>query len=207
MRVIKLTVLMLICVLIVAPNYIQAGWNPFKKDKKEKNQKKEATKEKDKVAEAIGYFKEHDPTMVKFFDNAHGYAIFPTVGKGGMGIGGAYGKGKVFEEGKLVGTTSLKQITVGFQFGGQSYSEVIFFKTKEQLEDFKSGNFEFGAQASAVAVTSGVSRDAAYERGVAVFTLAKGGLMYEASVGGQKFTYKAILTQKEKDQEAEKEEE
>ena len=175
MRAIRLTAMILGCVLIVAPENTQAGWNPFKRDKKEKKQKAKATEKKDKVAEAIGYFKEHDPTMVKFFDNAHGYAIFPTVGKGGMGIGGAYGKGKAFEEGKLVGSTSLKQITLGFQLGGQSYSEVIFFKTKKKMDEFKRGNFEFGAQASAVAVTAGVSRDAAYERGVAVFTLAKGG--------------------------------
>ena len=106
MRAIRLTAMILGCVLVVAPENTHVGWNPFKRDKKEKKQK--ATEKKDKVAEAIGYFKEHDPTMVKCFDNAHGYAISPTVGKGGMGIGGAYGKGKVFEEGKLVGSTSLK---------------------------------------------------------------------------------------------------
>jgi lipid-binding SYLF domain-containing protein len=201
---VRVTLLIITGLLIWTSSPIQAGWNPFKKDKKEKKEKKK--ERNDDVADAVSYFKERDPGMVKFFDNAYAYAIFPTVGKGGMGIGGAYGKGKVFEKGNLIGTTSLKQVTVGFQLGGQSYSEVIFFKTKKKLDEFKNGNFEFGAQVSAVAVTAGVSKDAAYERGVAVFTLAKGGLMYEATVGGQKFTYKSIVTKEEKDQEAEEEE-
>jgi lipid-binding SYLF domain-containing protein len=95
----------------------------------------------------------------------------------------------VYEKGKPIGDTSLTQITIGFQLGGQAYSEIIFFKDKKTLDDFKNGNFELGAQASAVAVTAGASADANYEKGVAVFTMAKGGLMYEASVGGQKFSY------------------
>ena len=177
----------------------QAGWNPFKKGK----EKKKEGENRDKVAETISYLKERDPSIVKFFENAYGYAIFPTVGKGGIGIGGAYGKGEVYEEGKLVGTTSLKQVTVGFQLGGQSYSEVIFFKTREKLDSFKGGNFEFGAQVSAVAVAAGVSRDAPYERGVAVFTLAKGGLMYEATVGGQKFGFDPIEAEKQNEKAAE----
>jgi len=142
-----------------------------------------------KVAQTIATFKTKDPGLKKFFSKAHGYAVFPTVGKGGIGIGGAYGEGKVYRQGKYIGDTSLSQVTIGFQFGGQAYSEVIFFGSKAALDKFTRGDFEFSAQASAVAVTTGASADADYEGGVAVFTMAKGGLMYEASVGGQKFSF------------------
>lgn len=146
-----------------------------------------------------------------FFDASHGYAVFPTVGKGGMGIGGAYGKGRVYTGGKHVGDTSMTQLTLGFQLGGQAYSQIIFFQDKRAFDEFTSGNFEFGAQASAVAITAGASAGAtttgssssasggkndattagSYYKGMAVFTVTKGGLMYEASVGGQKFSYTA----------------
>jgi lipid-binding SYLF domain-containing protein len=144
-----------------------------------------------------------------FFDKCYGYAVFPTIGKGGIGIGGAHGKGKVYAGGKQVGDTAMTQVTIGLQFGGQAYSEIIFFENKAAFDTFTSGNFEFGAQASAIAITAGASaqagtsgatagasttqKDAAtaanYMNGMAVFTVAKGGLMYEASVGGQKFSY------------------
>jgi len=143
-------------------------------------------------ATVIAKFKEKDPGMAKVFADAYGYVIFPTVGKGAIGIGAARGKGRVFERGELVGRSTLTQVTVGFQLGGQAYSEVIFFKDKTALDDFKRGNFEFDAQVSAIALTARASRDLAYNRGVAIVTMAKGGLMYEASVGGQKFSYKAI---------------
>jgi lipid-binding SYLF domain-containing protein len=141
------------------------------------------------VAEAIAAFKNQDPGMKIFFDQAYGYVVFPTVGKGAYLVGGAYGKGKVYRKEKFIGTSSLIQVTVGFQFGGQAYREIIFFKDKRALDHFTGGNFEFDAQASAVAVTAGASADAAYNNGVAVFTLPKGGLMFEASVGGQKFSF------------------
>ena len=141
------------------------------------------------VAKTIAAFKTEDPGQKRFFDTATGYAVFPTVGKGGIGIGGAYGEGKVYSKGKFIGTTSLSQVTIGLQLGGQAYSEVIFFGSKAALNDFTGGNFEFSAQASAVAVTKGASADADYDGGIAVFTMAKGGLMYEASVGGQKFSF------------------
>lgn len=137
----------------------------------------------------IGEFKKKDKKLDNFFKQAYGYAVFPSVGKGAIGIGGAHGNGVVYEKGKPIGDTSLTQVTIGFQLGGQAYSEIIFFKDKKTLDDFKNGNFELGAQASAVAVTAGASADANYEKGVAVFTMAKGGLMYEASVGGQKFSF------------------
>jgi lipid-binding SYLF domain-containing protein len=169
--------------LVAAPGY--AGWNPFKDDEKAESQPAENYKTK----EAIANFKNADPSMKVFFDKAYGYAIFPTVGKGGIGIGGAYGKGEVYAHGKMIGTTSLTQVTIGLQLGGQAYSEIIFFKDKGTLDNFTAGNFEFSAQMSAVAATAGASADADYSNGVAVFTIAKGGLMYEASVGGQKFSF------------------
>ena len=137
--------------------------------------------------EAKAALLEKDPDMQRFFDSAVGYVIIPTVGKGGIGIGGARGKGLLFEKGEITAEVTLTQLTIGFQWGGQAYSEFIFFKDDVALADFKRGNYELGAQASAVAVTAGASADAEYSSGVAIFTQAKGGLMYEASVGGQKF--------------------
>ena len=149
----------------------------------------------------------------EFFDNSYGYAVFPTIGKGGIGIGGAHGKGQVFAKGAHVGNTSMTQLTIGFQFGGQAYSMIIFFQDERAFQEFSSGNFEFGAQATAVAITAGASASAStagggtagasggrhdattaggYSKGLAVFTVAKGGLMYEASIGGQKFGYRAL---------------
>ncbi len=151
----------------------------------------EAQKESE-VEEAIATFIEKDPDMKEWFSSSHGYVVFPNVGKAGFGIGGAHGNGLVYEGGKLVGKSELKEVTVGLQMGGQSFVEVIFFKDKTAFDDFTRGNFEFGAQVSAVALTAGASADLAYNGGVAVMTMAKGGLMYEASVGGQKFEYESI---------------
>ena len=145
-----------------------------------------------------------------FFDTAYGYAVFPNIGKGGVGIGGAYGKGRVYKHGKYVGDTSMKQLTVGLQLGGQAYSQIVFFEDERAFKEFTGGSFEFGAEASAVAITAaagakagttgssaGASTDkkdakavGGYRHGLATFTVAKGGLMYEASIGGQKFSYK-----------------
>jgi lipid-binding SYLF domain-containing protein len=141
------------------------------------------------VAQAIIEIKSADPGMERFFEESAGYAVFPKVGKGGIGIGGAHGKGLVIVGDNAVGETSLSQVTVGFQLGGQVYAEVIFFKDDAALKNFQRGNFELGAQVSAVAVTAGASADANYDKGVAVFTHVSGGLMYEATVGGQKFKY------------------
>ena len=143
------------------------------------------------VAQAIIKAKGKDPALAKWFDSAYAYAVFPKVGKGGIGIGGAHGKGLVIQGDNTVGKTSLSQITIGFQLGGQVYSEFIMFKDQTAFDHFTRGNFEMGAQVSAVALTLGASADANYDGGVAVFTIAEGGLMYEASIGGQKFKYKA----------------
>jgi len=147
-----------------------------------------------KAEDAIQMAKKADPGLQKFFDTAAGYAVFPSVGKGAAGIGAAYGRGEVYEGGKLLGYATLTQVSIGFALGGQKYTELIFFETKAALDRFKSGNFAFAAQASAVALKSGVSANAKYSDGVAVFTLGEAGLMYEASVGGQKFAFQPIQT-------------
>jgi lipid-binding SYLF domain-containing protein len=139
--------------------------------------------------QARAEFIESDGLMQNLFDKSAGYVIFPNVGKGAIGVGGAAGNGIVFENGKSVGSAKMKQVSVGFQFGGQAYREVIFFENKAALDRFKENKFEFAAQVSAVAVTKGASANVKYKDGVMVFTQEKGGLMYEASIGGQKFDY------------------
>ena len=162
-------------------------------------------------SQTIKVFKD-SPVVQPYFQKSYGYAIFPTIGKGGIGIGGAHGKGQVYHGGKVTGNTSMTQLTIGWQLGGQAYSQIIFFEDKRAYTDFISGNFEFGAEASAVAITAGAQAKtgttgtgasatsggtagkqiANYRKGMAVFTHAKGGLMYEATIGGQKFNYKPI---------------
>ena len=158
-----------------------ATWDPNKQADTER-----------KASETVAAFKKKDPSLKRFFDKAYAYAVFPTVGKGAIGIGGAHGQGSVFRKGKMLGYTSLTQVTVGFQFGGQAYSEIIFFKDKARFDNFKNGNLKFSAQASAVAANVGAAATASYQNGIAVFTLVKGGLMYEASIGGQGFSYEPL---------------
>jgi lipid-binding SYLF domain-containing protein len=143
------------------------------------------------VKRAIIDIKKADPGIETFFENAAGYAVFPSVGKGGLIVGGAYGKGLVIVNEQVDGYTSMSQATIGLQAGGQKYAQFIFFKDETALNHFRRGNFEFGAQASAVAITAGASADANYDAGVAIFTHAAGGLMFEGTVGGQRFTYEA----------------
>lgn len=163
----------------------------------------------DSYSNAIEVFKK-SPAVQPFFNNCHGYAVFPTIGKGGLGIGGAYGKGQVYRGGEVTGTVSLIKVTIGWQAGGQAFSEIIFFEDKRAYDDFISGNFEFDATASAVAITAGAQAKAGsegatagasagpatgaqaktnYRKGMAIFVHAKGGLMYEAAIGGQKFNF------------------
>lgn len=151
-----------------------------------------------------------DAGASNMFEHAYGYALFPTIGKGGFFIGGAYGEGRVYEQGKYIGDTSMVQATIGFQLGGTGYSQVVFFQDKRALTEFTSGEFEFGAEAQATVLTaaagahantagssataSGGKNNAAtggngYTNGMATFAITKGGLMYEASIGGQKFSY------------------
>lgn len=163
------------------------------------------------VKETVAIFRQAGQSA-DFFAKSYGYAVFPTVGSGAVGIGGAYGKGRVYVHGKPVADTTLSQISVGFQLGGKSYSQIIFFEDERAFNDFKSGKFEFGADASVTAVTAGAHAQAAtngvntgasegqhdattqgyYQNGMATFVVAKGGLMVSASVAGQKFTYEAL---------------
>jgi lipid-binding SYLF domain-containing protein len=165
----------------------------------------------DEYSDTVATFKKAGESA-KFFESSYGYAVFPSIAKGGLGIGAAHGKGRVYEQGKHVGDTSMTQVSVGLQAGGQAYSQIVFFEDKKSFEEFTSGNFEFGAGVSAVAITAAASASAGtsgtstghsgdkedatthgkYHKGMAVFTVAKGGLMYEASVAGQKFSYKAL---------------
>jgi lipid-binding SYLF domain-containing protein len=153
------------------------------------------------------------PVVADFFRNSYGYAVFPTVGKAGYVVGGSYGQGQVYRNGEVTGKTSLIEGSVGFQLGAEAFSEIIFFKDKQAYDAFTSGAFELDAQAQAVAVTAGaqaqagtagasagasagpntgVQAKAAYVDGLATFVHAKGGLMYELSIGGQKFTFNPI---------------
>ncbi len=133
-----------------------------------------------------------DKLMSSLFSNAYAYVIFPNVGKGGLGVGGASGNGAVFQRGKVIGTAKLTQVTIGFQAGGQSYREVIFFESEKDLNRFKENKIELSAQASAVAVTEGAAGNAKYKDGVMIFSQTKGGLMYEASLGGQTFKFRNL---------------
>ena len=149
------------------------------------------------------------PQSAAFFDSAYGYAVFPTIGKVGFVIGGAYGQGRVYEQGRHSGNAEMTQATIGFQLGGQAFSQIIFFQDQRAYDEFTGGNFEFGAQASAIVITAGANAEAStkgtsasanagnryvkvdgqYYKGMAVFSLAKGGLMYEATLGGQKYNF------------------
>ena len=162
------------------------------------------TKDDNDDKEALAALMRSD-VVGKFHQSAYGYAIFPTIGKGGFGIGGAYGKGRVYKDGKKTGDVSMTQLSVGFQVGGQAYRQVIFFQDKRAFDEFISGQFEFSAQAEAIAITSsagaqagteGLSASAnesqtetSYQKGMIVFTMGKGGLMYQAALGGQKYSY------------------
>ena len=161
-----------------------AAWNPVKNN----TSSKQVAKEKTQIA--LETFKAM-PELQPYFKKAKGYAVFPTIGKGGIGVGGARGKGEVFRDGKVIGSTTLTQVSIGFQLGGQAFSQIIFFKSKKDLNRFIQGNFEFGASASAALINSGAAVETAYSNGIAVLTVSKGGLMYEASIGGQKFSYES----------------
>jgi len=146
----------------------------------------------DDCNKAKAEFIQTDALLSKLFESAAGYVIFPNVGKGAVGVGGASGNGIVYEKGKMIGKAKMSQVSVGFQVGGQAYRELIFFENQETLDRFKKNKVEFSAQASAVAATAGASANAKYRDGVMIYTQQKGGLMYEASVGGQKFKFTAF---------------
>jgi lipid-binding SYLF domain-containing protein len=146
---------------------------------------------RDDATATLNKFKRQDTSLEAFLNKADGYAIFPSIGKGGLGVGGAFGRGVVYEKGQLLGYTKMEQGTIGFQAGGQEFAELIVFENEAALNKFKSGSFAFSAEASAVALKAGAAAAASFKNGVAVFTMTTAGLMYEASVGGQKFSYEA----------------
>lgn len=143
----------------------------------------------EKANTTLADFVSADPSINEFFEKSHGYAVFPTIGKAGFGVGGAHGKGIVYEQGQPAGSTSMTQLTMGFQMGAQAFSEVIFFEDKKTYDHFIQGNYEAGAQVSAVVAKKGVAAQTKYSDGIAIFTHEKGGLMAEASIGGQKFSF------------------
>jgi lipid-binding SYLF domain-containing protein len=169
----------------------------------------------DDYADTVTLFKNAGQSA-EFFDKSHGYAVFPTIGKGGLGVGAAHGSGRVYEHGKHVGDAKMNQISVGLQAGGQAYSQIVFFEDDRAFRDFTAGDFAFGADVGAVAITAAASASAGgkgksagasggkndassvggYHKGIAVFTIVKGGAMYEATVAGQKFKYKSLAAKK-----------
>jgi lipid-binding SYLF domain-containing protein len=175
------TAVMTVLALVMAPRAAAQDQVDYELEKKQID-----------VAQAIEQMTKEDPGVQRFFDESYGYVVFPSVGKGGFIVGGAHGNGLVYEQGALVGKAELTQASIGLQAGGQSYVEVIFFEGKEDLHRFKTEDFEFSGQVSAVALNKGASADIDYSNGVAVVTKTKGGLMAEASLGGQKFDYTPI---------------
>jgi len=141
------------------------------------------------VLNTVADYKQRDPGVQRFFDTAYGYAVFPSIGSGAVGVGGAFGRGELYEKGQWVGHCSVTQGSIGPQLGGKSYSEIIFFQDAATLNGFKSNELAFDATASAVAASSGGSSSADYRKGVLVFTEAEGGLMLQAAIGGQKFSF------------------
>ena len=162
-------------------NELISGWKPSKNFNNE-------NKANFKTIKALRKFK-RIRRLKPYFKEAAGFAVFPNVAKAGFGFGGARGSGEVFEDGKVIGSTTVNQLSFGFQLGAQAFSQIIFFQNKRDLDRFTDGNFEFGASASAALITEGANASVDYTNGVAVMTFSKGGLMYEASVGGQKFSF------------------
>jgi len=170
------TILVIGMILLFASTTAVAKWDP------ELTTKCNAT---------IAEFKKSDSGLSTFFSQAYGYAVFPKIGKAGLGIGGAHGTGAVYKHGAITGETKMTQLSFGWQAGGQAYQQIIFFENQKAYDDFTAENFEFSAQASAVALKSGIAASTSYNNGVAVFTQVTGGLMYEATLAGQKYSYKA----------------
>ena len=177
-RIVKKLVL-----FVVAASFLTAcaGWNPDRVARSDRESR-----------QAVAEFMKRDPSLKSFFDKAYAYAVFPTVGKGAVGIGGAHGTGVVYRHGQKIGLASMTQLSIGWQLGGESYREIIFFKNVQAFNTFKSGSLKFSAQASAVAATAGAAAKTSYANDVAVFTMIRGGLMYEASVGGQRFSFNPL---------------
>ena len=180
MKTMRVSRILLIAIAAVTMMFgtARAGWDPA---------------DEQRAHTTIEKFRQKDPSLDRFFSKAYGYVVFPEVFKGGfMFIGGARGGGYVFENGIIIGRASITQLNLGPQLGGQSFAEIIFFKGKHDLDIFKSGSFELNAQVAAVVVTAGMATNTDYSNGVAVFAMPNAGIMAEASVGGQKFSFTPI---------------
>jgi lipid-binding SYLF domain-containing protein len=174
MKMMKMVALVFMLTGVFA-SVARAGWDPA---------------EEDRARNSVESFKVTAPWLSRYFEHAYGYAVFPEVFKGGLFIvGGGHGKGFVYEQNRLVGRSSITQLNVGPQLGGQSFSEIVFFRGQQELENFKKGNFELNAQVTAIVVTASMATNIDYSNGVAVFVLPRAGVMAEATVGGQKFSY------------------
>jgi lipid-binding SYLF domain-containing protein len=145
-----------------------------------------------KGEESLATMKAEDSSFASFIDSAYGYAVYPTVGEGGLIVGGSYGKGNVYERGKMIGYSDMTQASVGAQVGGQAYTEVIAFENKDALDKFISGEYKMAAEATATALKSGAAAKAKFQDGIAVFTYVKGGLMAKAAIGGQRFRFTPV---------------
>jgi lipid-binding SYLF domain-containing protein len=182
MRKIRTGILLTLCFSLILSSAL-AGWNPFRRKHKRSGE--------ENVQLLIEKIKTIDPDSKKIFASAVGWAVFPSIGKAGIGVGGAAGNGRVYRKGEFIGTTTMTQVSVGFQFGGQVYSEIIFFQDDNTLNRFKEGKFELGANVSAIIVDAGSAKTAGFKDGTIVMVMPQKGLMYEATVSGQKFTFKA----------------
>jgi lipid-binding SYLF domain-containing protein len=189
MRKTGLALLLAFCFCLVLSS-ARAGWDPFHRDYKRSGE--------ENAQLFIKKLKKIDPDINKIFDHAVGWAVFPEIGKAGIGIGGAGGNGKVYRKGEFIGTTTMTQVSVGFQFGGQIYGEIIFFQDDNTLNKFKNGKFELGANVSAVVFDEGVAKTLGFKDGTIVIVMPKKGIMYEATVSGQKFTFKAKKSKNKK---------
>lgn len=169
-------------VMCLGATTLQAGWNPFGKRHKRSGE--------ENAQLLIKRVKDTGENYRNLFNNAVGWAVFPSIGKAGMGIGGAAGNGRVYHKGEFIGTTTVTQLSVGFQLGGQVYGEIIFFQDDSTLDKFKNGKFELGANVSAVVLKAGTAGTVGFKDGTIVLVIPKEGLMYEASISGQKFTFK-----------------
>jgi len=143
------------------------------------------------IDDTIALFKEKDSTIAQLFSSSAGYVVLPTVGKGGLIVGGAHGNGEAFEGGKYIGAVSVSEVSVGAQVGGQSYSQVVFFETPAAVRRLKDNSFQFAAEISAIGVDQGVAKNAKFKDGIATFVIPKQGLMASAAVGGQKLSFEA----------------
>jgi lipid-binding SYLF domain-containing protein len=180
MKTMRITRILLIAVAAMTMLFgtARAGWDPA---------------EESNAQSTISTFRQKDPSLERFFSKAYGYAVFPAIYKGGfMILGGGHGKGFVYENGVIIGRSTVTQVNVGPQLGGQSFAEIIFFKGQQDLENFKKGNYELTAQVTAVMVKSGMATNIDYSNGVAVFAMPNAGIMAEVTAGGQKFTYQSI---------------